>query len=386
MSRVIALSMALAFAGLAIRSELIAAVSVALLAAALLSRGWLRSVERGLLVWRELPEHLPWGESAQVVVTVRNRALLRVPWLEIRESVPLALRVADPPRRVLTLGAGESGSIGYTIRGARRGLYVVGPLQISLGDVLGLQRVRLNGPVSSVVVYPRVLPLPELGLPAALLVGPLRGKRGEDPARPAGVRPYLPGDDIRRLDWKASAHGRALLVRRADATIAPEVTIALAFGRRDYAADVVQDAQERAVIVAASLAAHLLHVKLPVSLLTNGYDPATQQMGAAVGWGKGEGHRHLLLNLLGRLATGDDTPLFAVLAAHPLPWGGTIMLIIGDLSPACLPDIAALRRRGQGIVLLLVEATRDGLALARQEHLSAFRVGRRGDPIVVREP
>ncbi len=386
MSRLIALGMALTLPGLLLRSELIAAVSIALLAAALLSHGWLRSVERGLLVWRDLPDHLPWGESASVVVTVRNRALVRVPWLEIHESVPLGLRVADPPRRVLTLGAGESASISYAIRGARRGLYAVGPLQISLGDVLGLQRARLNGPLSSVVVYPRVLPLPELGLPAALLVGPLRGKRGEDPARPAGVRPYLPGDDIRRLDWKSSAHGRALLVRRADATIAPEVTIALAFGRRDYAADIVQDAQERAVTVAASVAAYLLHVKLPVSLLTNGYDPVTQQTSAAIGWGKGEGHRHLLLNLLGRLTTGDETPLFAVLAARPLPWGGTTILIISDLSPACLPEIVALRRRGQGIVLLLVEATRGGLALARQEHLPAFRVGRRGDPVVLREP
>lgn len=384
LARLLLLAGALVALAIALHAPVIGMVAVALAAAALLSVGWLRQVAAGLRLRRELPDELAFGEHAGAAIVLENRSLLRVPWLEVRDSVPLPLRLTPVPQRVLTLGAGATVRVEYTIRGGRRGWYTLGPLQVALGDPLGLERLRLSGPTATLVVYPRVVPLAELDLPAALLIGPLRGQRGEDPARPAGVRPYAPGDDIRRLDWKSSARQRTLLVRRADATLAPETTLAVAFGRQDYEPTIFYDALERAATAAASLAVALLNAKLPVSLVSNGRDPLQEHDGVALGWGKGDGQRRLLLRLLGRLTPGVERDLFEVLAGHPLPWGGTTVLVLSDLTPARLPAVLALRRRGQRIMLLLVEGTAAGLALARQHQMAAWRVGRREQPVLVR--
>ena len=247
MSRLLNLAIALVLVGLVLRSELISFVGLALGAVSLLSRFWLRQVERGLRVSRQAPDVLAAGEEATITVQVSNPTLLRIPWIEVRESLPFALRTRQPQHQVISLGAGQSYQLMYQIRGARRGWYPLGPTQLILGDALGLSRLALQVPPRHITIYPRVLPLSALGLPATLSVGPLTGRRGEDPARPAGVRQYVPGDDVRRLDWKSSARQSTLLVRRADPTIAPETTIGLAFARDDYEARTLQDSLERAV-------------------------------------------------------------------------------------------------------------------------------------------
>ncbi|HEX6289351.1 MAG TPA: DUF58 domain-containing protein [Herpetosiphonaceae bacterium] len=381
MPRLLNLAIVLLLVALGLRSELISFVALVLGAVALLSRLWLRQVERGLRVSREAPECLAHGEDATVTVLIANPTLLRVPWLEIRESVPFALRIALPQRQVISLGAGGTHRIRYRIHGARRGWHSLGPTQLFLGDALGLGRSLLQIGPTYITVYPRIVPLPELGLPATLSVGPLTGRRGEDPARPAGVRQYVPGDDVRRLDWKSTARQSTLLVRRADPTIAPETTIALAFARQDYAARVLQDALERAVTAAASLSMALLQRKLPISLVSNGYDPRDRQSGVILPFGKGDSQRRLVLGLLGRLEPGQDRSLLELLHGHPLPWGGTLALVVADLTLDLLPQIIALRQRGQQLTLLLVEATPSGRALARQQQLMVYVIDRQGQPV-----
>ncbi len=388
MSKLFTFAIVLLLVALIVRSEIMSAVAVALAAAAWLNTGWLRRVERGLQVRRDVVQSLAFGEEVVSSVVIENSSLLRVPWLEVRESVPLGLRSVTPQPTVITLGAGQEYRLAYPIRGSRRGWYTVGPVRMVMGDILGIQKRRLQVPSTHIVVYPRVVPLSVLGLPATLVYGPLQPvgvrQRIEDPARPSGVREYVPGDDMRRLDWKSSARQNTLLVRRADPSIAPETTIAVAFGKTDYPLQALHDALERAAICAASLGTALLQRKLPVSLLTNGFDPQTQQVGIHIGFGKGEGQRRQLLAALGRVSSSDERSLFAMLQAQQLPWGGTLVLVIANLTLETLSSVLALRRRGQQLVLVLVEGTPEGLALARQQRLLAYTVDRGGMPVLER--
>lgn len=385
MTKLIYLAAMLLLLALFFRSEVMSVIAITLVMGIWMSRFWLRHVERGLRITREIPEILAFGEEATVAVVLRNLSLLRVPWVEIRESVPFALRMVTPAPRVVSIGAGDEHRVTYTIRGSRRGWYSLGPARMVLGDVLGLSTVRLQGPAAHVTVYPQVLPLTALGLPATLAYGPLHptgsALRTEDPSRPAGVREYVVGDDVRRLDWKASARQAQLLVRRADPTIAPETTIALAFGKGDYPQQASQDALERAAIVAASMAMALLQRKLPVSLITNGFDPQSAQEGLRLGFGKGDAQRRVVLGTLGRLSSSAEANLLALLQANPLPWGGTVILIMADLTIELLPHIVALRMRGQQIALVLVEGRPSGLVLARQQRLPVYSVDPRGLPL-----
>jgi uncharacterized protein (DUF58 family) len=254
-------------------------------------------------------------------------------------------------------------------------------LQLGLGDVMGIATRRLHIPAINVTVFPKIVPLAELGIPAQLALGPLVGQRNEDPARPAGVRSYVPGDDVRRLDWKASARSDTLLLRRSDPSIAPTTTIALAFAAQDYEARVLGDVTERAATAAASLAVALLGYKLPVGLVANGRDPQSGADGVTLRAAKGQEQRQQLLHLIGRLHIGNATNIWTLLRAQSLPWGGTTVLVLSDLQAELLPEITALRRRGQQVVVMLVDASPHGRVLARQQHLPSYVVDRGGTPI-----
>lgn len=373
----------LLLAALALREPLLAAAAFMLGGATFVTGWWTTQVERHLRILYTVPETVSFGEYATVSVEVANRSLLPVPWIQITDSVPLALRTAAPVRLAFSLGAGGSRQMSYRIYAARRGFYRLGPLRLVTGDVLGLHTRQLSTVGAELTVFPRVLPLQRLVLPAHLLFGPLasRVQRGEDPARPAGVRKYQASDGVRRLDWKSTARYGELVVRRAEPSIAPETTLALAFGRSDFSARIMQDCIERAATAAASLATALLARKLPVGFISNGVDPKNPRAEVVLPQGKGDGHRHVLLYLLGRLEPGEGPSLFEVLARQSLPWGGTLTLIVSDLEGELLPQIDVLKRRGQHVVALLLEPTPGGRALARHHGIQVFSVDRDGAPL-----
>ena len=363
---------------LALRSPVLGVVAALLVAVLALSRLWVRGIEGSLRAQHIAPPTLAFNEETTLTIVVENRAPLPIPWLEIRESVPLALRTVTAPRTVITLGAGASHTFSYRLKAQRRGWHTIGPLQLRLGDVMGLTTRSLQIPEIAVTVFPRIVPVAEMHIPAQLMLGPLAGRRGEDPARPAGVRAYVSGDDVRRLDWKASARASTLLLRRADASIAPTTTIALAFGTQDYEARVLGDVTERAATAAVSLGVALLSRKLPVGLVANGRDPQTETQGVTLRPTKGDDQRQALLHFLGRLEVSEGVELWSLLNAQPLPWGGTTVLVLSDLHADHLAEISALRRRGQQIVLVLVDASAAGRALAHQQRLTTYVVDRQG--------
>lgn len=361
---------------LLLRSPILGVVAVLLVAVSLLTRLWVRGIQRGLRVQHRAPKTMMFGEESVLTIEVQNRLLLPIPWLEIRESVPFLLRTGNVPRTVVTLGAGATHTFTYGLKAQRRGWYTIGPMQLAFGDVMGVMARRLQIPAIDITVFPKVVPLTELGMPAQLSLGPLRGRRGEDPARPAGVRAYTPGDDVRRLDWKATARQSTLLLRRSDPSIAPTTTIVLAFSMQDYESRMLGDVTERAATAAASLAVALLKYKLPVGIVSNGRDPQTGVQNVVLRAAKGDGQRQQVLNLLGRLDLGNQASIWSLLRAQSLPWGGTVVLVLADLRIDLLPEIVALRRQGQQVVAVLVDASASGQVLAHQQHLVTYIVDR----------
>ncbi len=377
------LALTLFLAAVTLHSALLGSVAAMLGGATVVSGVWTGQLRRSLRVQRRAAPVATWGSAVEVAIEVHNTALVPLPWLAVEELVPLNLRGTVVPHAVIALPAGGRHTLPYTVRAVQRGYYQLGPTRLALGDVLGLATEHLTIPTSALTVLPRILPVGDLRLPAALPFGPLamRQRRGEDPARPSGVRAYQPSDGVRRIDWKATAHRQELMVRRADPAIAPETTFALAFSRTAYPARVLQNAAERAVIAVASLAVALLARKLPVGLVSDGLDAATGQRGVALRLAKGAGQRALLLELLGRLELAPDGSIWALLGQQPLPWGGTLILTLTDLTADDLPHVLAMVRRGQHVALLLLESTTGGLALAQRYGLAVWTVDPHGLPI-----
>jgi len=310
--------------------------------------------------------------------------------------LPAALHNPPSIRQVIGLGAHREHRLAYTLVGRRRGLYRLGPLTMRTGDVLGLfERPLEAAAADTLVIYPRVLPLAELGLPAALPFGarPAPSSLFTDPARPIGARPYAPGDSVRQIDWKNSARSGALQVRRHEPAIARETMIALAFSLSEYSGRYTYDDLERAVVAAASLAADLLGRGQPVGLCTSGHDPLRESPAApapaagasTIAPAAGRGHLVEILRLLGRLEHAPEGDVVPILdrAAAGLGWGSTIVVITYGADAALVRRLVPMRRRGLHVALVLVEGSADEIALARSQGIPTFFVSRAGAPVEV---
>ncbi|MBC8160776.1 MAG: DUF58 domain-containing protein [Roseiflexaceae bacterium] len=367
-----------------LRSEFFFYLLYVVIGLQVLTRLWLRRIATRLSWRRELlPAAFP-GEPLTVTLEVTNQSLLPLPWLALHESIPPALHTPPMVREVFSLGAGEQRILRYTLVGRQRGYYRLGPLTLSTGDVLGLRERTIVAPATdALTIYPKLLPLHELGLPATLPYGTLAAQQRlfSDPARPAGVRPYQPADGVRRIDWKSSAHSGTPLVRSYQPAIAMETLIALAFSREEFGKLFAYDLMERALVAAASIAGHLSAQGQPVGLCSTGTDPASG-VAPAVPVGNGRAHLIEVLGALGRLEIAQAGSLITTLprATAQLGWGSTLVVITGQRGSELVAALLPLRRRGLNIALVLSEPTPEDLALPRAHGISAYALWRDGRP------
>ncbi len=157
----------------------------------------------------------------------------------------------------------------------RRGEYQLGPAWISGADPFGLFHVaRPIGPIRTVLVYPRTFDLEGYILPAGHYLGGDRPRAGWHQSTPfiAGVRDYTPGDPVRHIHWRSTAHAGRLMIKEFDAEPTADVWIILDLeasvqrGRED------ESTEEYGVTIGASLAKHFLGKGRSVGFIGIGAD------------------------------------------------------------------------------------------------------------------
>lgn len=168
-----------------------------------------------LRIERRQPDPVRLGESSTTALWITNtgsrraRGLLRDAW------VPSA--GIRPARRGLDVGAGRSRWVESTLTPTRRGRRSSDRVTVRCWGPLGLAARQRSTTVPGEL---RVLPAfsSRRHLPARLAV--LRELDGRSPVavRGAGtefdtLRGYIPGDDVRSIDWRGSARGGGVVVR-----------------------------------------------------------------------------------------------------------------------------------------------------------------------------
>jgi uncharacterized protein (DUF58 family) len=371
----------------ALRSDLFFYLLYVVVGLQLLARLWLRQSARHLRWRRRTPAAAFPGERLTVELEVTNDGLLPLPWLVINESLPASMRSPPMIREALSLGAGERRVLTYELIGQRRGYYKIGPVSLQTGDVLGLgERILSGATPDGLTIYPPILSLSELGLPASLPYGTLATttRLFSDPARPSGVRPYQAADGVRRIDWKTTAHTGSPQVRRYQPAISLETLVALAFSREEYGGRYNYDSMERALVAAASIAAHLTARRQPIGLCTTGHDPLSGARAAPLPIAGGRAQLIEILGALGRLeiATHGMLPELIWQAGAHLGWGSTVVAITGQRGPALVEALLPLKRRGLNIALIITEPSAEDLGLPRRHGITTFGLWRDGRPSV----
>jgi uncharacterized protein (DUF58 family) len=149
-----------------------------------------------------------------------NDVALRV---ESASPRPLRLDLADAPpadfdaeghRRRIVLLPRAAAELRYRVTPRRRGRAGFGDLHVRAAGPLGLAARQWRVPLArAVAVYPDLRALATLGGGSRPEPGRLRGRGHREGREFAALRAYVPGDDVRAVDWKASARRGAPVVR-----------------------------------------------------------------------------------------------------------------------------------------------------------------------------
>jgi len=320
---------------------------------------------RGLSAHRYLStDRTPFGGNVEVEVTVSNRAALPVLWLVAAESLPAGLPITGLRGRVGPLSRKSSFGFRYTLHGARRGYYHLGPLSLRTGDAFGLsQREHTAAGQTAVTVFPKVLPITHARFPSRRPAGEVRARERvlEDPTQVVGIRPYQHGDGLRRVHWRATAHTGRLQSKLYEISSQMENVIVLNLRRADYAGSPANagEAAELAVTAAASIARHILDRRQRVGLLALGRDAAGLFSGGLmrVKAGRDRAQFAEILSALGRIELGASDDLASVLnrEKEEMNWGALVIIITPDLPPEAMTSVIGLRNSGFEVRVVLTD-------------------------------
>ena len=157
---------------------------------------------------RVLGEKLANGSDNDVRIYLENRYRFPIQTDTIDES-PHQFQRRDVLFKT-TIGPGETRIIDYQLRPTKRGEYTFGALNIYASSPLGLVQRRFRYEQGKVVpVYPSFLQMRQYELLAIhnrlTEVGVKRIRRVGHSLDFEQIRPYVPGDDPRSINWKATA-------------------------------------------------------------------------------------------------------------------------------------------------------------------------------------
>ncbi|MBV9172606.1 MAG: DUF58 domain-containing protein [Chloroflexi bacterium] len=387
----------LALIGLLLREGQLFIVAVILLLTAALSRVWEHYCLVGLSYRRELGQSRAFfGEEVPLTIEIVNDKPLPLAWLEVDDGVPGASQTEITPggvspshipgRRMLGMLLSirwyERIRRHYRVRCIARGYHAFGPSTLRTGDVFGFATRELEVPHEDyLLVYPRIVALDRLGLPAADPFGdvPLRQQwLFEDPLRTVGVRDYRPGDSPRRLHWKATARapGQQLQVKLFEPTTTHRVLVLLNISTTDTNwswAGYDPEVLEAAITTAASVASWASERGLLVGLGANG---KLFRSGTAVRIPPSR-DPHQLMHILEALARLVPMPTMAPetlleLEQHGLAYGTSIVLITATISDLMVRQLRRLQSAGHRPSVLLISS--DEHPLARLDGLPGYAI------------
>ena len=315
----------------------------------ILVRLGLSDLEAGYAV-SQLHGHV--GDRMRVTYTLRNRSRLPKPWLEVHNPTTLP---GSLPGRAITLGGNAERS--WLIRAplSRRGHFRIEPLHIRTGDPFGFFEASATvGQGVSVVVYPRLEPLPLWRLPAASLEGSRASPERTLQSTPLAttVRPYAPGDSMNRIHWRSTARHGEIQVKEFDLEQTADAWLILDLQRGIQAGHGEESTTEAAIRAAAAIADRALAENRAVGMTINAgrtaYLPAD----------RGGRQHQKVMQLLAAVEADSSIPLVETLigSVGRLRRGMTAVVITASLDPSWVRPLASLRARGVACVVITLDA------------------------------
>lgn len=262
----------------------------------------------------------------------------------------------------------RSAELIYTAVLERRGIHWFGPLALETTDPFGIARRTISlGESTRLVVTPALVELPTLpgmqGHAGGAVASPVNrlGQGADDVV----ARPYAPGDSMRRIHWRASAHRDQLMVRQEEQETSPEATIVFDRAALRWSAAATEhpgaDAGfEGAVTLCASVLARLVQDGYAVDIIEPDGSVLCRRVEAADSVALEDA-----LLVLATLTARLDDRLPAIVDLFAGASTGPLVLITGRLDAADAAPLAAVAHHSSFPLLFASDPEPGALSPAR---------------------
>ena len=261
------------------------------------------------------------GEKGELSEVIENRKWLPLTMLKVKFQTSRNLEFANTRESVVTdqyyrndvfqVSGGEKITRTLRFTGKKRGYYHIMEIDLLSTDLfMTMEMLESRETDEYLYVYPRPFQSRELQFYLQRINGELTTRRNllEDPFEYRGIREYQPYDDIRSVNWKATARVQGLMVNQKGYTT--KQTVRIFFNIQDDGILKKEDAVESSLQIAAGIAQYFLKQGVPVALYGNGVDMLS---GAAVEVkaSAGNGQMDSIYKALARVDTGKAVMEFA---------------------------------------------------------------------------
>ena len=329
-----------------------------------------------------------WGEEVNLEISIANRKILPLPWVRVEDELDEGLTLlagktspSHKPSRVVLqnlfpLGWYRRITHVYPMRCLHRGYFSFGPAKIRSGDHFGLnEREKEIQDLTYLMVYPKVVPLNELGIPSRDPFGDIRLRSHvfQDPVRAVGTRDYAYGDPLKHIHWKTTARVRKLQSKVFEHTTTMDMAIFLDVRTLEppYWGEVPQ-LLETAVIAAASIASYAIDHGYRAGLFVNqSYRYSNHPMRLPP-----SSHPDQFLHILEALAQVISPEMLSIdrlvrREGFNLPWVSTMVVVTAAPTTTLISALVGFRRAGRPVSLVLVGGEKPASTL---EGLTVYHV------------
>lgn len=223
------------------------------------------------------------GDEVDLVEVIENRKALPLPMLTVKFQTDRsfvfagakASQATDQFYRndVFRVGRREKITRTLTFIGKKRGYYRINKIEMLTSDLfLSTSMMDSKRTDKFIHIYPRPFQSEEFRLSLQQINGEVLTKRHlyEDPFEFRGIRPYQPYDELRHVNWKATAKTRELKVNQKNYTSTK--TIRIFFNVEDTGIRKKSEAVETSLRLVAGLAEFFLSQGMQVACYGNGRD------------------------------------------------------------------------------------------------------------------
>ncbi len=338
-----------------------------------LAWAWQRAAFYRVTYERQLSETRVFeGERVALTLRLSNHKWLPLAWIRVTERMPLNLSPEEKPlapshipltgflEQRASLLPFERARWDYDLPCNQRGFYSIGPARLRSGDLFGLFEREWEHPrAERLIVYPRIYPLEDWGLPPKEPFGETRSHNPlfQDPTRVRGLRDYRPDDAPKHIHWRASARRAALQVKVYEPTINYTWVLFLNMATYEQAWQGVESVRaERAVRLAASLANFAAERKYATGVVANGTWPDSDQRLKILPGRDPDQLRHVL-EALAAVSTFITSPIETLLRRESpsLSWGATLIVVTPIVTEPLLAEMMRLQQVGRRLALVSLD-------------------------------